>query len=123
MRPVVKVREMLEEQRRGGREFAHAWLRAIRSLDAEERREWQPVLYATAPAWRSAYERTPATRAQLALLVVDQDPERDVPTGQADPWERICAHCDGPIAADKRRDARFCCASCQRQFHGRRVAA
>ena len=119
----TKVREQLEEQRRGGRDFAVAWTAALAALSPDDRNEWLSVLRETESAWRDAYGRRPASRAQLALSAVDQDPERDVATGDPDPWERICANCGGPISATKRLSARYCSPVCQRAVHGRQIAA
>ena len=73
---VAKVRELLAEHRRAGLDFAAAWPAALAALPSEDQREWGDVLEDTAPAWQSAYEGQPATRTQLALIAIEQDPER-----------------------------------------------
>ena len=112
MGAVATVREQLAEQRHAGRDFAAAWPAALEALAPEDRREWFEALEDTSGAWEAAYQARPATRSELALSAVGEDPERELPTGEPDAWERICAACDGPIAEGKRLDARFCSSRC-----------
>lgn len=115
------MREQLEQQRQAGVHFAAAWTAALAALPPDEKREWLEALEDTAAAWRAAYRGEPATRAQWALHAVGEDPDREVPTGAADPWERVCAGCAGYIPEGRQRNARYCSRACQRAVHARRA--
>lgn len=120
---VVRVREQLAEHRRAGLPFDAAWPATMRALPATEREVWAETLEATAHAWEAAYHRLPATQPERALSAAGGDPEREIPTGQADPWERACQGCGGPIGAHRQRNAVYCGCACQRAVYRERVAA
>lgn len=121
MRTTVRVRELLAGHRQAGRDFAAAWLEALEALEPDEREDWLEALRETADVWRAAYEGLPATRARLALIAVGEDPDREVPTGAADPWERACAGCGGLIPPGRQSHARYCGRSCQWRANGKRA--
>jgi hypothetical protein len=60
----VRVREALELSRRRDICFELAWSYALHTVDESG---WPAALEETRDAWRSAYERRPASGAELAL--------------------------------------------------------
>lgn len=99
-----------------------AWPATLAALSAAEQREWLEALEDTAGAWHDAYSGRRASRAQRALSVVGDDPERDVPTLEPDAWQRVCASCGEPIPEARRPSAVYCGHACQRAANGRRAA-
>lgn len=67
--PLVLLRLELSRRRRAGAQFAGAWPIALRVVLAAsgDGQEWAGILEATRPAWERAYDREPATRAELAV--------------------------------------------------------
>jgi hypothetical protein len=118
------LRQQLAASRRAGVDFEAAWPPAVRAAVtgvslARERAAWREALTATQASWRAAYEDSPATRSERAVLVLADD-DREV-TGEVT-TERACGHCGDSIPPERKRGARYCCQACQRAANGR-VAA
>jgi len=114
------------DARRLHRPFPVVWPVAVAATlatvdDPAERSVWTAVLDDTRATWEAAYGGDAAPPAELALVVIAEDPDRCVPIAEAGAGG--CAHCGGPIGAHKRPTARYCCRVCQRATHGRRAAA
>jgi hypothetical protein len=75
------LRQHLADARRRGEPFESAWpvasKRAVAGQRADERTLWRAALADTRPAWEAAFERRPATRAQVAVLAIAPDPDRE----------------------------------------------
>jgi hypothetical protein len=127
--PAVLLDQLAAARRRGER-FSEAWPAA---LDAAlvvapndwERREWAAVLTEMVLEWRSAWERRPASRAQLALATVGADPDRHVPITAEDvpPAHRECEGCGGVISETRPLDVRYCSRACGQTTSRRRRLA
>jgi hypothetical protein len=101
------VRLGLERARAAGVPFSDAWpliLAAIRGPDTDA---WRAVLSATEDAWRRAFDGEPPTSAEEAVLLWAGDELADLTL------VRRCEHCDGEIAADRDRRARYCSDGCR----------
>lgn len=81
MTPAERLGRDLADARRRGEPFAEAWTVAVKHAIAGQRRDertvWSAAFTETAEAWRAAWERRPATRAQVAVLAIATDPERE----------------------------------------------
>lgn len=117
--PAQVLREQLASARRRGGAFESAWPAALGAALAAvstpwDRREWSIVFGETVEAWRSAWERRPASRCERALQAVADDPER-VPVSET--VERVCEHCGVEIPHSAKRSARFCCDRHRKNAH------
>jgi hypothetical protein len=79
MTPAERLRQDLADAHRRGETFEAAWpvgvKRAVAGQRRDERDAWTTALHATRDAWATAFERRPATRAQVAVLAIATDPE------------------------------------------------
>ncbi len=125
--PATVLVTELAAARRRGEPFEQAWPGALAAAvaaapDCWERSEWTEVLGAMVDTWRSAWQRLPATRHELALVALAawREPGEPLP-------ERPCAHCGAEMPADRHPLARYCddrCSSAERARRYReRVAA
>ena len=105
------VRKHLEMARLCREDFADAWPVAVaEALKCVDRRNgehggWRRALEATRPRWKSAYEREPAGRDELALSFCGEG--RDEST-------EVCVQCGNPLPSKHAK--RFCREQCRRQW-------
>jgi hypothetical protein len=121
MSVLATLLEALVAARRSGVGFDAAWEAAsVEALGAScDPGDWSGVLQATEGAWRSAYDRLPASRGEVAVAMIGYDAELE------DVGRRLCRLCGTPIAPERRPNVMFCSDPCRRTWHNQhqRVAA
>lgn len=116
MHPSAVLLAALTDSRRARVPFDEAWPDALeRAVAAAStgRDGWRLAFEATREAWRAAHDREPgppAERPRLALVRVAHDPER------TEAVVAVCAHCAGPLPAQRGGPPRiYCSEACRRR--------
>ena len=119
--PLAVMVDTLRVQRAEGATFDSAWQTAINSALAvapvHDAQMWMAALTETRYGWARAFEREPATTAELALAALS-DPDREVT--DTDRW---CQLCDQPIPPSRHRRAVYCSDWCRRTASNRKTLA
>jgi hypothetical protein len=109
--PAELLLQTLAGSRRSGLRFRDAWLPAVKQAAAGSQ-EWAGAFAATRSVWEAAYDHVPASRPERALVAVRDDCELASSDGR---HSSLCEHCDGPLPAARRSNARYCSTRCKRE--------